>query len=156
MRQEAPPIFQHTHQCLVRGCYKRIPMDDWFCREHQSSGVEYAIQAIREIKEQQAFADWMRESGLVYVYALGSGDRVKFGQTKNLMKRISAIRTSSPVAVELLASVVSRTDLEKKIHRHLAADRLHGEWFTRSQHVERILELFEADDDQPLRNLLIA
>lgn len=71
-----------------------------------------------------------------YVYAIGvvgsEDSPLKFGYTKILDDRLTAIQIGSPVQLCYLAKDFGGQSHEKAIHRHLKSDRLHGEWFARS------------------------
>lgn len=75
-----------------------------------------------------------RTDSIGYVYLIGAKgeDLIKIGSTKDSpTKRMKALSTGSPHAMELLGSV--ETDcpmgLEKSLHRSLADRRTNGEWF---------------------------
>lgn len=64
------------------------------------------------------------------VYFLAGAGLIKIGVTSNLVSRLRALRNSSPVPVELLATVSGKGTLyEMKLHERFAALRRHGEWF---------------------------
>jgi hypothetical protein len=78
-----------------------------------------------------------------FVYAVGvTGDSesvVKFGFTKALDDRLRAIQVGSPVRLEFVAKDFGAKEHEKAIHALLAADRLHGEWFSRSTKAQEVI-----------------
>ena len=66
-----------------------------------------------------------------FVYFIGSGGRaVKIGTTINLSKRLSALSTSSPMELELLAYMPGGPVLEAALHKMFAMSRMRGEWFS--------------------------
>lgn len=68
------------------------------------------------------------------VYFIGGEDGpVKIGFTNELPSRLRSLQNSSPVPVRLLAAVHGDRTREAEYHRKFAADRLHGEWFARSE-----------------------
>jgi hypothetical protein len=79
--------------------------------------------------------------------------KIKIGQAKDVSKRLSALRTSSPCELRLLASVRSYGDFERYLHKKLAASRLHGEWFKAD---DQVLSVVEAAVDGGAREILAA
>lgn len=65
------------------------------------------------------------------IYFIGSKDArmVKIGYTTALKKRVSALQNSSPVKLEVFASVRYHESLEKLLHDRFSNQRRHGEWF---------------------------
>ena len=63
------------------------------------------------------------------VYAIRSGDFVKFGISKNPKDRLDYLQTGNPIRLQLVGSVRGGRRLEKKIHKYLASHRASGEWF---------------------------
>src|SRR5688500_9104562 len=68
---------------------------------------------------------------------------VKFCYTKALEERLRAIQTGSPVKLHVIASSFGAKREESAIHKHLAGDRLYGEWFTRSERAIRVIEAMQ-------------
>jgi hypothetical protein len=66
------------------------------------------------------------------VYVLGAPDSntVKIGRTANLAKRFADIQSMSPVPLAVLWSHPGGHELETRLHRRFADQRIHGEWFT--------------------------
>jgi hypothetical protein len=63
------------------------------------------------------------------MYFLAGSGLVKIGITTNLTSRIRSIRNSSPVALDLLATMPGHTVLEGMVHSRFSHLRRHGEWF---------------------------
>lgn len=80
------------------------------------------------------------------IYFIESGNMVKIGRTKDIEKRMSSIRTSCPFPIKLLAYVVADPDLEKRIHRDFAEDRVHGEWFNLSEKLCKFIEKLKINE----------
>lgn len=80
--------------------------------------------------------------GRIYFVQAGEDGAIKIGFAQNLESRLAAMRTDSPVALRLLASIPGTLMLEKKLHKRFAAAWLHGEWFSPSDdllaHVRRL------------------
>jgi hypothetical protein len=69
--------------------------------------------------------------GEEWVYVIGSPGMniVKIGWTTNLSQRIAAIRTMSPVPLDVLWSTPACDGMEYGLHGYFAEIRSHGEWF---------------------------
>ena len=66
----------------------------------------------------------------VYIIHAPSSKRVKIGQSRQVYKRFSAIRTMAGTDVKLIA-VLDKED-ELHLHKRFAARRIVGEWFDES------------------------
>lgn len=64
------------------------------------------------------------------VYFIRSGDLVKIGTSIDVHRRLAALRTSSPMPMELLVVASGSYVEEKSVHQRFAHLRQHGEWFT--------------------------
>lgn len=78
---------------------------------------------------------------------------IKIGQAKDVSKRLSSLRSSSPCELRLLASVRCYGDFEAYLHKKLASSRAHGEWFRPD---ERVLAAVDAAVDGGVREILTA
>lgn len=66
----------------------------------------------------------------VYFIQGFSGGPIKIGTALNLAKRFRNIQTCSPVALRVIHAIPNTgRETERKLHKHFAAYRLHGEWF---------------------------
>jgi len=88
--------------------------------------VEHYISLADGVKKGQPAA---KAKPQTYIYFLSGGDKIKIGVTGDVRARIDAIRTMSPVPVELLCVIPGTPDQEKLLHRRFAEYRVHGEWF---------------------------
>lgn len=66
------------------------------------------------------------------VYFVQAGDAVKIGMSKDIPGRLRALRTMSPLPLELLGVIPGGRGEEAELHRAWAGHRLHGEWFKAS------------------------
>lgn len=68
-----------------------------------------------------------------YVYFVGNKQQVKIGKSINIESRISSIKTSSPVEIEILAKIscASISDTEAMLHKIFKDLCYKGEWFYR-------------------------
>lgn len=79
--------------------------------------------------------------------------QIKIGQAKDVNRRLSSLRGSSPCELRLIASVRSYGDFEAYLHKKLAGSRLHGEWFKAD---DQVLSVVEAAIDGGAREILVA
>ena len=68
-----------------------------------------------------------------YVYFIEADNGlVKIGKSKDVRKRLNALRGASPISLRLLFSIDCNGQAiktEKRFHKMFAAKRKHGEWF---------------------------
>ncbi|MFJ2847014.1 GIY-YIG nuclease family protein [Streptomyces griseofuscus] len=68
-----------------------------------------------------------------HVYAISSSEQpapVKIGKTANVTRRLSQLQRASPVPLRVWwQRETPDSELETKLHRHFAAQRISGEWF---------------------------
>jgi Meiotically Up-regulated Gene 113 (MUG113) protein len=84
------------------------------------------------LDECRDYRDQVRRSGLPDsgVYFIQSGNAVKIGTSKTIAARLRALRTMSPLPIELLGVIPGGREEEAQLHREWSSQRLHGEWFT--------------------------
>lgn len=70
-----------------------------------------------------------KASVVYFIEAEGSG-RIKIGTTDRLDKRLAALRASSPLPLNLIATIAGDFNDERRLHHRFAHLRLHGEWFS--------------------------
>lgn len=64
------------------------------------------------------------------VYFIECVGRVKIGYSTDVKSRMYQLATSAPRRLTLIATIPGSPQFERAIHRHLAAHRTNGEWFT--------------------------
>lgn len=73
---------------------------------------------------------------------------VKIGHTsQDASARLAALQTGHPQRLAVLATVPGGYDVENELHRAFATDRLHGEWFRRSEAISGAIKLAGAGKD---------
>ncbi len=80
------------------------------------------------------------ETSSEVIYFMRSGDMVKIGLTGDIERRVRAIQASSPLPVDLLATVPGGLSKEWELHSRFSAHRQHGEWFRLGKEIQRYLE----------------
>jgi hypothetical protein len=68
-------------------------------------------------------------AGVVYFIREKGTGCIKIGKTTDVRGRIKGLQTGSPQGLQLLAVVPGYTEVEERLHRRFAADRVSGEWF---------------------------
>jgi hypothetical protein len=71
------------------------------------------------------------------VYLVGYDYLVKIGTSENVYHRLAALRSSSPVHVDLIAYFDGGYGTEQWLHGRFDAYRVHHEWFRRSGEFDR-------------------
>jgi hypothetical protein len=79
-----------------------------------------------------------------FVYFVAAGDpiqHVKIGYTSgHPRKRLKALQTANPLKLTILGFVLGNEAYERELHDVLREDRLSGEWFNYTPHVEQIIK----------------
>lgn len=65
----------------------------------------------------------------LYVIQSVVGGPIKIGISDSPSERLSQLQTASPYKLQILECYDQKSQLEKKIHKHLARYQMHGEWF---------------------------
>lgn len=81
------------------------------------------------VDEQQAIFRINPFKSWVYFLLAKDTGMVKIGKTTSPKKRITCLRTMSPVKLEVVALVRAHDYHEAMIHKALSKYRAHGEWF---------------------------
>lgn len=87
------------------------------------------------------------------IYFLLSKDtnRVKIGFSTNLSTRIKDLILMNGSDLELIAYKLGNQSDEAELHRFFISDRLYGEWFNYSKHIEKYIESLEIDSNQLIK-----
>jgi hypothetical protein len=64
----------------------------------------------------------------------------KIGHAADPKKRLMTLQCASAVTLSLEATLPGSAELERKLHKRFAADRLSGEWFTITEELERTIQ----------------
>ena len=82
-----------------------------------------------------------RPSERRFVYFVASGENaVKIGVTDDVLSRMKALQTASPLPLKLLAVMPDDQETEYDLHRAFAALRISGEWFRFEGPLKRLVE----------------
>jgi T5orf172 domain. len=76
----------------------------------------------------------------IYFLQRGEGGPIKIGKSRRVQDRINALQTGVAERLELLAVYDGGSDVERHLHKQLAAHRLSGEWFSPHDEVLRVIE----------------
>lgn len=77
-----------------------------------------------------------------FTYVIGANGKVKIGKTGDFRHRFAGLQASSPDALTVYAVVPDYVLTEEAAHERWKADRLHGEWFTKTPELDTwIVEL---------------
>jgi len=80
----------------------------------------------------------------IYFIQQGDDGPIKIGTSDNPEKRLQQLQGSHHETLRLLKVVEGSNWAEKRLHQHLAAFRLRGEWFENCAEVLRVVEIAEA------------
>ena len=80
--------------------------------------------------------------------------RIKFGITSNIDKRFRQLSGGCPVPLELKGYVWMPQEAECLVFKFLEEDRIHGEWFRKTEPVRSIAALVAAKMDRELADII--
>lgn len=69
---------------------------------------------------------------------------VKIGIAANPPRRLIKLQMCCPYRLRMLAVFPGKASMEKEVHQRLIADRLHGEWFRRSDALLAVIDELSA------------
>jgi DNA-binding XRE family transcriptional regulator len=70
---------------------------------------------------------------VVYFIQAGAGGPIKIGIAANLQRRIATLQTGCPEPLVVLGTIAGGPLEEARLHAHLRAFRIRGEWFKPSE-----------------------
>ncbi len=86
------------------------------------------------------------KSGFVYVIGMeGDNSAVKIGFATKVDDRRSTLQTSSHRELKVILSIKGTRDREKDLHQRFAADHIRGEWFRRTEAIEKFITKYSAN-----------
>jgi len=92
--------------------------------------------------------------GFIYAIRSGKSNLIKIGFSVEPQGRLKELQTGSPGKLELLQTWPGTRYDEKRIHRFLKKNRVHGEWFQvdydRAAYVIHTVTTYDPDDDVDL------
>jgi hypothetical protein len=75
------------------------------------------------------------QGSFVYFAKVANGNRLKIGLSRDPRTRVKILSIGSPVKLVLYYARPGDRQMETRLHRRFAADRLHGEWFRVSEDI---------------------
>jgi hypothetical protein len=91
---------------------------------------------------------------ILYAIEAPDASRIKFGITSNIDKRFRQLCGSSPVKLRLMGHMWMPVNAEAYTFEHLKADRVHGEWFLRTEAVISVATLIAGKRDIELAEMI--
>lgn len=90
--------------------------------------------------------------GLIYFIQGEPDGPIKIGQTRDIRKRLRELQTASHEALRVVHAIpvheLNLVELEHRIHEHLAAFRVRGEWYLESPVLWRIVHATSIEEDE--------
>lgn len=129
--------------CSHPDCDKAIAKGRYFCDAHAKR--PFPFKQSEAVNPRQAKRNEMASRGECYLYAVAGGDLVKFGKAMDVASRLSSLQTGSPVDLVLLGAVLGPKNLESELHAWAAPFRHRGEWFRRSEVIERLIDCIKRE-----------
>lgn len=84
---------------------------------------------------------------MIYFIAHRESDMVKIGHSKNPERRFRTLQSTSPVALELLGSMVGSCQMERKLHTYFFPVHVRDEWFRLSMVEPEVIEMLAGTFD---------
>lgn len=97
------------------------------------------------------------EESNIYAFYCKLSNRVKIGHSGNPHYRFEQFQEFSPTILEFVGYIQIRGAqriAEPVLHKILAKDRLHGEWFTVTEKAINIMSIIKANDKAALIKLI--
>jgi hypothetical protein len=96
----------------------------------------------------------MNDNGFIYAIRSGRSNLIKIGFSVEPRGRLKELQTGSPDKLELLQAWPGTRSDERRIHRFLRKNRVHGEWFQvnydEAVRVIHTVTTYDPDDDVDL------
>lgn len=127
--------------CMHEACNARSLRGRKYCFDHQ---LEYEA----DLGDDPVECSLEGHECTVYFIGLDGNDSVvKIGRTsKSIVDRISSLQTAHYETLVLLAAMQMPAQAEKWVHHALKDCRIRGEWFRRTDKVNRIIESAKTGD----------
>ena len=127
--------------CIHESCNAVSLRGRKYCFDHQ---LEYEAQLDDEPIECSIQG---RECTVYFIGLEGNDTVVKIGRTtKSIEDRMSSLQTAHHETLVLLAALHMPVQAEKWVHHALKDFRIRGEWFKRTDKVNRIIESAKSGD----------
>lgn len=137
-------------RCIAENC-KSPSYKKELCVAHNSE-----LKAARERGIKPAFRVYPKPTDDGdRVYAIFGAGKVKIGFTSCVRRRFSAIKTSSPVHLELMGAALGNRLLEGRLHGFLDAYRSHGEWFDYEGLVVDVVDFIKSGKTDELLDFIV-
>lgn len=91
---------------------------------------------------------------ILYAIEAAEVSRIKFGITSNIGKRFRQLSGGCPVPLNLMGYVWMPIEAETLVFQFLDEDRVHGEWFRRTERSRSIAALIAAKKDRDLAEII--
>jgi DNA-binding CsgD family transcriptional regulator len=85
-----------------------------------------------------------RQKMIYFLKPIDERGPIKIGCSVAAKFRLQALSIVSPVRLELVACTPGGHIYEKRLHRHFAKQRRHGEWFEVSEPLERLIDAVQS------------
>ena len=101
-----------------------------------------AADRARFLDEQRARLGHLKS--VVYFIQMKHSHCVKIGVAQDVAIRLRGLQSGNPEPLRLLCTFPGEHEHERLLHSALEATRLHGEWFSWSERLERVIEALKA------------
>ncbi len=132
--------------------YRHDTADDGMCRHEWCHRECLRGRSYCEAHEMEREGDErdqpvsLGRSNRVYFIGVSGEDVVKIGRTNNTDERLRTLQIGNHRELVLLAEIEAPTEVEPWVHSVLADCHIRGEWFKRTDKVNKIIEAAKSTD----------
>jgi len=118
--------------CAGDGCLGEAAPGGMFCYRCIRSKAKPVRDYKAKVEENTEAMLLLRQARLrPRLYAVASGQAVKFGITTNIKSRASDLQVAHPEPLVWIGHIGCDRQLERDVHALCSAERMRGEWFRR-------------------------
>ena len=78
-------------------------------------------------------------TGWIYFIEYHEFGPVKIGYATNIDKRLIGLQTACPYELKVLLGIPGGYECETALHMHFYDERMHGEWFSQTRKIKRLI-----------------
>lgn len=102
--------------------------------------VKRGVKPKLDDDQKKLLARLVRQATNIYFISTDDRAMIKIGKSNDVNKRISTIRTMSPVNINLECHFRCHEDMEYYLHGIFSSSRSHGEWFNATSDLYQVID----------------
>lgn len=134
--------------CSGKGCLKDCEPGKAYCRSCSDTIKAQHFKKERVVWHKPSIGGNFGPCWLwIYFVEIQDGTgAIKIGFASNLKSRVSQLQTSSPYDLKIRAAFVGKEATEKFLHQKFEDLHLRGEWFSKSDRIDRVIDAIRSGD----------